>query len=491
MVNKKISLIILTGVFIIISCYGVMAINMSIVTPVSNGNYSTTLNITINTLNLNLTTSLTCYYNNTGVANLTASPILQMSNTSYNQSYFSNATINIISWTDGYGFNITCNATNTLGTSEMTSISPFRVDNTYPQIDFGVGTLASNTKTNLYNWAYANLSITEVNESATLFNLYYSNGSAVNSTKYTTRAAGTRYINWTSLNDGLYYYNVTINDSAGNTNSTATRLIYLDHVSPLPTLTSLDASQTTLAITIDADGGISDTNSTCWVEGISTGGTITGTTSSQTLYVTSGISCGITYSFQVSCSDAAGNSGTSALTSFSTSDCSVGGSLSGDSSTTTTWTNTYSVTNEQFENGYSKLISAKERIRVNIGTKTHYVGVKSVSATGAVVEIASDPIEVKLDIGEDAKVDIDDDNYYDIYVNLIGIENNKANLLVQKIYEEYSEEEEGVSTSGEIITSGEEAETSEPSSNKGMIILIIIILLALAVGGGIAYKKRQ
>ena len=99
--DKKNLLVIFAGLFLVLSCWNVLAINMSIVTPVSNGNYSTTLNITVNTLNLNLTTSLTCYYNNTGAAILNSTYLAtQMVNSSYNQSYFSNTTVDISGWDD-------------------------------------------------------------------------------------------------------------------------------------------------------------------------------------------------------------------------------------------------------------------------------------------------------------------------------------------------------------------------------------------------------
>jgi len=78
-----------------------------------------------------------------------------------------------------------------------------------------------------------NVSVTETNEDTITFELYYSNGTLINSSAFTD---GTRTINFTSLADNTYVYNVTINDSAENSNSTLTRSIGLDNVAPNVTL---------------------------------------------------------------------------------------------------------------------------------------------------------------------------------------------------------------------------------------------------------------
>ncbi|HLC87145.1 MAG TPA: hypothetical protein VJH65_02630 [Candidatus Nanoarchaeia archaeon] len=103
----------------------------------------------------------------------------------------------------------------------------FTVDTIVPLISFGTGTAADNANLS-QNWIYVNVSVTEANENTTVFKLYNTTG-LVNSTSST---AGLRTINWTGLSDGTYTYNVTVNDSAGNTNTTATRTANLDAGAP-------------------------------------------------------------------------------------------------------------------------------------------------------------------------------------------------------------------------------------------------------------------
>ena len=94
------------------------------------------------------------------------------------------------------------------------------VDTTYPLIQFEFPTEPNDTEREV-NWIYANVSVVEESEMNITFNLYYSNGTLVNSSFYTDK---TREVNWTGLTSGNYSYNVTVMDYGGLTNSTETRI---------------------------------------------------------------------------------------------------------------------------------------------------------------------------------------------------------------------------------------------------------------------------
>ncbi len=72
------------------------------------------------------------------------------------------------------------------------------------------------------------------------------------------------------------------------------------------------------------------------------------------------------------------------------------------------------------------------------------------TTTRATIEIASNPVTVTLDIGEDAKVDVDEDGTYDLYVKLNDIVSGKAEVIVKELSEAVPAGEGPVSTSGEI-----------------------------------------
>ena len=96
-------------------------------------------------------------------------------------------------------------------------------------------------------------------------------------------------------------------------------------------------------------------------------------------------------------------------------------------------------------------------------------------------------LEIK---GEDAKVDVTGDGYYDIYVKLNGIVDGKADVTVKKINELIPVGGGAVSTTGEDVTGVDVTTEAEGMPVWGWIIVILVVLAA-AVGGGVAIKKRK
>jgi PGF-pre-PGF domain-containing protein len=364
MTNKTISLIALFVLTItLVGMVGVSAgaFNSSIV---DSGNYSyghitTLINISLSSDDIffgagdvSNVTNVTCYYSTEGATNDSAVliEILNQSDGQYNFNDTGNLT-NIAVLPDfsvgaGYpGYNITCSLFNsTTDLLGMVSAINVSVDNTNPTISEGDGTFGDYTNVSYANaWAFIlfNFTITEPNNDTIILELYNSTA-IINSTYFTD---GTSLINWTNFSggdgpmlsdDSTYIFNITVNDSAGNI-ATSTYHMTIDSVLPIPTLTSINATTSSLAITINADGGTSDTNSSCWIEGDSTGMTLVGDTLTQTLFGSS-LNCGRSYAYTISCADSAGNTGTSASTSFSTSTCTSDGASSSSSSSSSSST---------------------------------------------------------------------------------------------------------------------------------------------------------
>ena len=89
-------------------------------------------------------------------------------------------------------------------------------------LSFGSGTLASGSTSSTDN-IYANVSITGSNFQNITYSLY-NQTSEINKTTFTSKI---ETINWTNLNDGAYFYNVTISNST-NSFSTETRNISIE-----------------------------------------------------------------------------------------------------------------------------------------------------------------------------------------------------------------------------------------------------------------------
>ncbi len=127
--------------------------------------------------------------------------------------------------------------------------------------------------------------------------------------------------------------------------------------------------------------------------------------------------------------------------------CSSGGG-SGGTYIPSYWTTTYLVNDEDFEAGYSKVLSEKKRLRVKVNNESHYVGVVNLTNITVTINVSSIPQQATLSIGEEKNFEVTNDSYYDIYVKLNSITNNTANLTIKKIHEEIPEEIERICTEG-------------------------------------------
>ena len=136
--------------------------------------------------------------------------------------------VNFTGHADGVYF-VNATANDTYNNANSTGIRTFVIDTTKPLISFGTGNQDSGANVSV-DWVYMNVSASDLNENTITFKLYNTT-SNYNTTSYT--GGTTRTINITGVPDGVYTYNVTVNDSAGNVNVTETRTITVDTTNPL------------------------------------------------------------------------------------------------------------------------------------------------------------------------------------------------------------------------------------------------------------------
>jgi hypothetical protein len=108
----------------------------------------------------------------------------------------------------------------------------FIIDTANPEINYTSPTEVDDSNIS-QTWIYVNVSVIDANYANTTFRLYYDNNTLINQTILTVD-----YINWTALINDKYKYNVTVLDLANNQNSTETRQITLDTISPQINVTS-------------------------------------------------------------------------------------------------------------------------------------------------------------------------------------------------------------------------------------------------------------
>jgi hypothetical protein len=148
--------------------------------------------------------------------------------TAYNSTYFNytNSSVGEGEFTAKFW----CN--DTAGNINNTETIDFSTDTTFPLIDYGEGTEANDSNFSR-NWIFVNASVQEQNPFNITFTLHNLTGLVNITTFFMQEEESNTTINFTSLEGGSYFYNVTIRDKAGNSNYTETRKINLDYTPPV------------------------------------------------------------------------------------------------------------------------------------------------------------------------------------------------------------------------------------------------------------------
>ena len=178
-----------------------------------------------------------------------------------------------------------------------------------------------------------------------------------------------------------------------------------------------------------------------------------------------------------------------------------GGPSGGGPSAPSYWVQTFDAVPTEFAaEGYTKQLQARNRLKVVVGNVNHYVGVRSLGTGSAEIEVSSTPQIVTLLVGQQKKFEVTGDGFYDIFVTLKAIANNKAEITVQAIHDEVpvatQPTETGEQETPEETTnvSGNEQEPlgeKRSSSTAIVITIIIIMLIAGAIGYFIIIKRRN
>lgn len=139
--------------------------------------------------------------------------------TSFNESCLDDN----INWTDfpdgEYEFDVTtCDTYDRCNTTVTRTVF---IDTTFPNISYAPNSDATDISANfsVQDWIFVNVTVAELNEKNITFNLWNSTDT-LQTDVFTNE---TRDVNWTSLNSGMYFWNVQVCDLASNCNTTATR----------------------------------------------------------------------------------------------------------------------------------------------------------------------------------------------------------------------------------------------------------------------------
>lgn len=116
-----------------------------------------------------------------------------------------------------------------------------------------------------------------------------------------------------------------------------------------------------------------------------------------------------------------------------------GGSSTSNQPTTIDVQESTIVSKQQVVNGVIAQLETNEKVIINfqpsnaISAETHTITMSNIGTNSIILVISSNPINLKLLIGEEKEVDIDGDGKKDIYFKLNKINNGKADLLIKQI----------------------------------------------------------
>ena len=155
-------------------------------------------------------------------------------------------------------------------------------------------------------------------------------------------------------------------------------------------------------------------------------------------------------------------------------------------------TPSYSPTANNLQTGYSQQLGKSWNVAFNIGEEKHGLKVGDINNQNktALIIVSSSPQEKWMSIGDEWKINLNKDNYYDLYVKLENIKNNLANVTIRTINEQINVEGNGSMTKGDT---NEVVQNKENYALKYFIIfgLVIILLGIVFLIVKIRDKKRH
>ncbi|MBS3075486.1 hypothetical protein J4429_03425 [Candidatus Pacearchaeota archaeon] len=178
--------------------------------------------------------------------------------------------------------------------------------------------------------------------------------------------------------------------------------------------------------------------------------------------------------------------GASASGSTSSSGGGGGGGASGKTNT---------ISESQFNEGYTQSLGSGDKIRFVVSGENHTITLTKISSTSATLFIASKSQSADFSIGDEKSFDVNENGKNDLIVKLNSITNLKASFTIKSIFEktDSSASVTGEATGSESISSGETNTgiIQESKTNLIWIWVVIAVVIALFIIAIIFYFARK
>ncbi len=213
----------------------------------------------------------------------------------------------------------------------------------------------------------------------------------------------------------------------------------------------------------------------------------------------SGLTSSTTYYYNITSCDNAVNCVVNGTYNFTTSEdtpvSSSGSSSGGGGGGGAGSSNTFAAKDSEIKEGYTQQLNKNDKITFNIpagssggGREQHSIIVSEIKGNNATIIITSNPVTITLTIEESRKLNLSSPDYYDLYVKLESIINNKAKITVKNINESIKKYfnpnvsvEKPANNSLNINEAHEEKEEKMPDTNFLLIIIYALGLLVIII----------
>ncbi len=395
-------------------------------TPAQSSNITAgtnTINVTVTDATTAVVSVTFFIFNSSG--NLTDTLTTTQSGTNYTASW---NTSNTSKYVDGI-YNVSVNASDTVNNINYnTSAIRVTVDSTAPTAPTPVSPANSANRSGTVN---ISITVTDATSGVATVQFGIVNSSGLTQSWLTASSAGSAWSAlWgtTGFADGTYNISVNVTDSAGNLRSNTSLITGVVVDNTLPAITGQLATASTTARSLTITWNVSElVNGTLRygtsASGFSNTSGVTAFRNNHTVTITS-LEDATLYYYNITGCDNAGNCNTSGPYNASTNHVpertsGSGETASGGGATTVT----ISTLNTVGATAARTFTAVNEKVTLaNLpGTLgTHSVTYKSAdeSTKTVTVEVASTPKTLVIGLGESKKVDLNDDNTYDLLVSL-------------------------------------------------------------------------
>jgi hypothetical protein len=282
----------------------------------------------------------------------------------------------------------------------------------------------NNTHTN-QNQITINCSAQSTNELSNItFNIYNST-SLLNSTPFNlTSLSNNSIFNYNLTNEIQYFYNCLSINNESEESQTQNYTITYDITAPKITLNSPINNSRITSPTTFTYSEIELNKNFCNI-------TINNQNySSFTQTLSNGF-----YNWSIYCTDLANNTNMSQIFQLEiyTEETSSGGGES--SSTLTTTPKIYPITETQIKQGIQQKLKKEESINFKIKSQTHKLILNKIDTDKIEITLQSEPINLTVYINSPLKLNLNNDETFDLELILTSIENNQANIFIKEINE--------------------------------------------------------